>query len=157
MVSFAGFLLPFCLCVMTFRSRAEVSPYETSSASSSINPRYTNSTISSSATQGTNFANASATNTSIEHNPEDFAVTNTYNIWVTNSTNVKGNNIMLKTLQGFGLSLDQIMCSQFGSGLTDVNFFTTVLTDAQARNIGNLKEASNAILNFLSVQPLTQI
>ena len=147
MVSFAGLLLALCLCIMTFRSRAENSPQNESSASRSTNTRHASTTIHPSGIQGTtNFANASISNNSVEHSAKDSVVTRTYNIWVKNSTDVKGNNAILKTLRGFSLSPDQdIMCSQLGSGLTDVNFFTTVLTSAQASEIGNLTKASNAI------------
>ena len=115
---------------MTSRSKAEISPQNMSSASSSTTIRYANTTIQSSETQDTNFANASMSNTSVEHSAEDSAVTTTHNIWVRNSTDVKGNHMILKPLRGFGLSLDHIMCSHFGSGLTNVNFFTTILAGA---------------------------
>ena len=104
-----------------------------------------------------NVSKASISNTSVENFAKPSAVTMTYNIWVKNSTDVKGNNEILKTLRGFGLSLDDIMCSQFGSGLTDINFFTTILTGAQALEIDNLKEASNETFNLVSMEPLTLI
>lgn len=142
---------------MTSRSRAEISPQSKASASSSTAIRSANTTIQYPGPQGTNFSKASISNTSVEDFARPSAITRTYNIWVKNATNVQGNNEILKNLRGYGLSLDDIMCSQLGSGLTDVNFFTTNLTGAQALDIGNLKEASNEALNLVSMEPLTLI
>lgn len=139
----AGLLLTFVLYILAARSRADILRNDTVSASRNTTLRYANASPQSWENATTAFANISSTNASTEHFTHGKPATRAYNVWPKNGTNLDGNLAIFRRLQKFGLSQDQIMCSQLGSTLIDVNFFTADMTDDQAYDMkANTKEAS---------------
>ena len=68
--------------------------------------------------------------------------TNTFYIWPKDGIGSSGNKNILDNIKLFaGLSLDDIMISQFGSDLSDVNFFTANMTESAAYSVSNTTEA----------------
>lgn len=134
------------VCVFFGHSRAAISLNDTLSTTSRTLSTYRQLLNRTSASLNRNpaFANTSITNSSTEDFVQPKKVTQVYNVWPKNGSVQDRNLDILGIFLDFGLSFSQINCSQFGSDLNRVNFFTAPMTDDQASVLNKNNEVSSS-------------